>query len=259
MAKKITNGKVYEFVKENLVTANDRRMACADGRYKPEQSKGAIRVFGADMGILMAIGATLKDMGVSLPASEIVEKYAKAKQGLYDLDVVDSDFVLDYHCDTHSHEAGDIGCGHIAKAANPANEGLYGSINAQEVRELFDAFTENPKSHLTVLEGQHEEEGVIFVRGSSDKVDYSVNSSGGKKGKMFFVVDPARTEGYIDSISGLFSEGLVNPINPEDVKRNYSIQMQSTAKLLNADKLPWYNAAINNNGHFILEQVSKTN
>jgi hypothetical protein len=40
MVNKITREEVEKFVKENLVTSNDRRIACGDGRYRPEQSEG---------------------------------------------------------------------------------------------------------------------------------------------------------------------------------------------------------------------------
>lgn len=247
---KITKGDAYNFVKENLITANDRRFACGDGRYEAEQSQGAIRAFGADFGMIMAIAATLKDNGIKYSPQDLVNNYVKAKQQL-----VGEDAKVDYHCDEHNHENGNIGCGHIAKALSEENDGKYGSITAKEVGVLFDAFTQHPVSHLTVLEGEHKEEGVLFVHGHDEDVSYTVNSKN-KKGKMFFVVDKDRTDRYIENITPFMSEGLPSEISADAVKRNYYLQMGTTAQLLKADQLPHYKVVVKK-GHLAMEQLPK--
>ena len=253
MSKKVTREEIEKFVKENLVTANDRRMACGDGRYMPEQSEGAIRAFGADFGMIMAFAGALNYEGTNIDPEEIVERYSRAKKKEFGQDVG-----IYYHCDSHNHEEGKIGCGHIAKASDPQNDGLYGNINHKEVKELFDAFTKHPESNLTVLDGQHEEKAVLFVHGAPDshEIPYSINSKD-RKGNMYFVVDMDRINRFIDKIAPAFSAGLLIQVNPEDVKRNYAVQMGTTAKLLNADKLDHYKIALDQRGHFIMEQLPK--
>jgi len=253
MLRKTTREEVEKFVKENLVTANDRHMACGDGRYEPEQSEGAIRVFGADFGMVMAFAGALKDEGTYLDPEEIVERYIRAKRKEFGADAT-----LDYHTDTHASKEGGIGCGHIAKALDPSHDGLYGSLTYENIKVLYKAFSKHPDSHLTVLKGPHQEKGVLLVRGASDshEVRYSVHSKD-RKGNMYFVVDEGRIEKFIDRIVSDFSIGLEDLVNAEDVKRNYSLQMQATVKLLGADKLDRHRIAVNEKGHFTMEQLPK--
>jgi hypothetical protein len=248
-AVKITKGKVFEFVKKEIVHAHIDRLACADGRYNQEQSRGAIRAFGADMGPVMALAATLKDHGIVLSPEEIIDRYVGAKRELFGEDIT-----IDYHCDEHNHHEGSIGCGHIGKAAIAENDGLYGSLNHVDVINLFDAFTQNPASKITVLEGKHEERGVIFVHKASDTNEtYTVNSRD-NKGQMYFVVNPDDTHDYIEQITPLFSRGLSVGLNAAEVEKNYTDQMSATAKLLQADKLPWYKLEAGK--RFRMEQIS---
>lgn len=247
---KLQKGDAYNFVKENLRVGNDSRFACGDGRYESEQSQGGIRAFGADFGMIMAFAAALKDNGIAYSPKHLVSNYVRAKESL-----LGSEAVLDYHCDEHNHESGNIGCGHIAKASDPSNDGKYGSITSDEVRALFDAFTQHPVSHLTVLEGEHKEEGVLFVHGADEDTSYTVNSKN-KKGKMFFVVDKERIDKYIDRITPFMSEGLSSELNPESVKANYNLQMGTTASLLKADQIPHYRV-VASRGQFVMEQLPK--
>lgn len=246
----IQKGDVYDFVKENLRVGNDKKFACGDGRYEAEQSQGGIRAFGADFGMIMAFAASLKDNGVNFTPKGLVESYVRAKRKL-----LGSEVSLDYHCDEHNHENGNIGCGHIAKASDPTNDGKYGSVSSEEVRELFDSFTQNPASHLTVLEGEHKEEGVLFVHGIDEDASYTVNSKN-KKGKMFFVVDKDRIDRYIDDLTPFMSEEISSEINPESVKSSYNLQMATTANLLKADQIPHYKVVVKRR-HFVMEQLPK--
>lgn len=244
---KITKGDIYNFVKENLVTANNERLACGDGRYEKEESEGAIRAFGADFGIVMALAATLKDNDIKVSPDNLVSHYVEAKRKL-----LGDDAVIDYHCDTHNHEEGNIGCGHIKHASDPKNNGRYGSINALEVQELFLSFTENPASKLTILKGEHKEEGVLFVHSKEKTI-----SSRNKKGRMFFVVDKDRVDDYIEKITYNFTEGLSSEISVEQVKKNYYLQMSTTAEILGADKKPHYKIYFDQNKHLQMDQLPK--
>lgn len=253
MVKKITKGEVFEFVRENLVTANDRGLACGDGRYEPEQSRGAIRAFGADMGILMAIEATLKDSGIKVSPQVLVDKYAQIKKDLYG-----DEAVLDYHCDEHNHEKGTIGCGHIAQASKPENDGEYGSINHEDVQELFDAFTSHQDSNLTILNGEHKEVGVLIVKLHSQNPEsrLSVNSKN-KKGKSFFVLDETRTDEHFDRIIPMLASSLEVEIDPDAVKKSYSKHVKTTSKLLKAAEKPHFVVIpANQKGNFTMEQLS---
>lgn len=251
---KITKKGIKTHVKENLVPVEvEGRVACGDDRHEKEQSKDAIRIFGGNMGSLMAEFATLKDKNESVTSKELVEAYAEVRQEMYG-----SNANLDYHCDEKHHEKGEFGCSHIKHAANPENDGKYGSIVADDVRELFEAFSQHQMSKLTILNGEHKAEGVIFLHTPQPEAKFALNSKN-KKGKSFFVVDKDRAERYFDEITPRLSQKLGISIKSEDVKRNYWLQVESTTKLLEADKLPNFIVTVNADRDFRMEQLPKPN
>lgn len=245
MAKKITKGDVFEFVKKELVPVNAQRIECADGRYLPEQSRGAVRAFGGDFGFVLAFAAALREEGTFISPNEIVDRYFEAVKK-----VRGEDTRLYYHTDEHNHREGKIGCGHAAKASDPANNGMYG-VRSMEAQNLYQTFASHPSSNVTILNGSHEEKGVLLVEGNS----HSINSRNHKN--MFFVVTPEMIDNQINSLTPIFSEGLSTPVDPNDVKSSYQKQQNATAKLLGADKLPFYRVGKNSNGHFVMEELRK--
>lgn len=242
---KVAKGAVYNFVKNELVPVNTQRVECADGRYTKEQSEGAIRAFGGDFGFVLAFAAALRKEGTFLNPDEIVSRYYKAVQK-----VRGEDTRLYYHTDEHNHREGKIGCGHAAKASDPPNNGKYG-ILSREARNLYDVFSRHPGSNITILNGHHQEQGVLLVEGTS----HSLNSRNHKN--MFFVVTPNMINHLIDALAPIFSQGLVKPLNPQDIKDSYKMQQDATAMLLGADKLPTFRVGLNGNGHFVMEQLPK--
>ncbi len=235
--------EVENFVKENLVRADNMRIECGDGRYKPEQSEGAIRAFGGDFGMVMAFAGALKSEGTFIDPDEIVERYYRAVK-----DFRGEDAKLYYHTDEHKHKEGKIGCGHAAGASDPANKDMYG-ITSDEARGLYEAFAKHPRSNSTVLEGEHKERGVIYLEGKT----HSLNSRRGHE--MYFVVTPTQIDEAIDILTPIFSKGLVVPVDAEDVKAYYIRQQYATAKLLGADKLPVYSVRVKPSGHFVMQQL----
>lgn len=251
MVKKSKKG-IYEFMKKELIPVEEEgRVACGDDRHEKEQSKDAIRIFGGNMGSLMAIDATLKDKGENVSPEELVRAYADARQDAYGLGAN-----LDYHCDKHNHENGEYGCGHIRHAANPENNGKYGSISADNVRRLFEAFSQHPLSRLTILNGDHQAQGVIFLHTPEPEAKFALNSKN-KKGQGFFVVHKERADRYFDEITPRLSQKLGVTIDPEAVKRNYWMQVDATTILLEADKLPHYKVTVNSKRDFTMEQLPK--
>lgn len=247
---RILKGKVCNFVKENLITTRRKDKAvCGDDRYESEQSKDGTRIFGADMGVLMAVDATLKDEGHNIIPKELVPAYAQVKQDLYG-----EEAGLDYHCDAHNHEKGEFGCGHIKHSANPDNNGKYGSITAEDVQELFEAFTQNPASRLTILNGGHNAQGVIFVHTPNPEAEFALNSKN-KRGQAFFVVHKQRADRYFDEITPKLSQKLGVSIDSEAVKRNYWHQVDATTVLLEADKLPHFDVIVNAQRDFSMNQL----
>src|SRR4030042_5915084 len=249
---KATREEIKKFVKENLTRANNSRIECGDGRYTPEQSDGAIRAFGGDFGMVMALAGALKDKGTLLSADEIVARYLNAVKK-----VRGQGTKLYHHTDTHNHAKGEIGCGHAAKRSSPENDGMYGSLTADDVRALYESFSQNPESNLTVLEGEHQEKAVLFVHGGPDDADihYSLNSMD-ENGNMYFVVDMDRINRFIGEVVPVFSEGLPTPVAENGVKKSFLKQMQATADLL-ASGLDTFKISIDGKGNFSMNQLPK--
>ena len=252
MANKPTIEEVKKFVKENLTRANNSRIECGDGRYTPEQSDGAIRAFGGDFGMVMAFAGALKDEGITLSPDEIVSRYLGAVRKIRG-----EETKLYHHSDTDHHASGQIGCGHVARASEPENDGKYGSLTHQDVRDLYKSFSDNPANNLTLLEGKHGEKAVLFVHGGPDDTDihYTVNSMD-KKGNMYFVVDMDRINRFIGQVVPLFSEGLSQAVEEKDVKDNFFKQMKATASLLAAD-LDKFKVTVSQDGSFSMNQLPK--
>lgn len=201
--------KITEFVKRNTVPADNSKVECSDGRYTPEQSNGAIRVFGADFGILASIVKAAKDKGAGMTEEGILSRYQVALEHREN----ERDGTLHFHTDGHSKEHGEVGCGHIKRL-----------IKEEGMEELFGKLTAY-KNKETVLMGKHEEKGVLLVY-SNEK---SVNSFDPETEEMYFVVDMQRIKEYIEKITPKLS---IPHISPEDVWNSYQNQMLATASIL---------------------------
>jgi len=248
MVKKITKKGVEEFVSKELAKAVNDRMHCMDERYTKEQSEGAVRVPGGDFGMVMAFAGALKDEGTQLTPEEIIERYfktVKRKRG--------DNAKLYYHDDDSDHE---IGCGHAAMAMSQKYDGLYGSLTYTEIRQLYVVFTNHPNTSLTTLKGEHGSDGVLFIHGESavSPIPYSVHSQDEERKEKFFVVDIDRAYRFIDKATPHFSVGLQKFVNAEDVKRNFLLQLKTTAGVLAAG-LSKYDIVINPQGNFQMEQL----
>lgn len=249
MSKTLTLQEVREFVKKELVPVNHEVAACADGRTPKEVSKGGIRMFGGDYGMVLAFAAALRAEGTFLEPDEIVERYYRAVR-----EVRGENTKLFYHSDEHSHKEGKIGCGHAREASDPRNDGLYG-VTSLEAKSLYDSFAAHPHSNISILEGHHDEKGVLVVEGNGNGLTHSVNSRN-KRGDKFYVVEPSRIDALIDATAPIFSRGLLVSVDPEDVKAKYIMQQGETSRLLGADKLPTFRVGFKPNGDFMMEQIS---
>jgi hypothetical protein len=239
------------FVETNIVKANDSRVECGDGRYRSEQSQGAIRAFGADFGIIMAIAGTLKKEGITLNPDKIVSTYVDSVK-----DIRGEDARIYFHTDS-SHPIPEIGCGHIKKASSKETEELYAPLVSDEVSTLYESFIVNERSRVTTLEGDHKEKAVLLVYGSNYEEDpkFSVNSSDGE-GNMYFVVDMQRTGRFIKKVFPHFSKGLTKYVPSDKVIQTYLDQMGSTASLL-ASNLDQFKVNISDDGDSSLTQLAK--
>lgn len=211
-----TVDQVKLFAKENRVPANNDLIACGDGRYKSEQSRGGIRLFGADTGVLMAILAAANKNSIQITTPDMYRDFKPAVKA-----VRGEGAEVEYHSK----------CGHEGKSSDEANEGKYLNLKPQDVRGIHEALKKDPDAHEVHLEGEHAEVGVLIVDNDPDTENpYSVNSQD-KDGRMFFVVDAGRNKKYVEDIVAALN---VDGITAEDVNEALSAHTGATASLLAA-------------------------
>jgi hypothetical protein len=167
--------KARQFIEANKIKADNSKAVCGDGRFTPEQSKGYIRMFGGDEGLLMAIQGGITELGIEISYTELVARLGaslRAERG--------DDAVIGVHTDTHNLGPDEIGCGHIAKAVE--GQAKHKHVKPEHVINLHNEILSGEHEKV-VLDGHHAEEAVLLVYGR----DWSVNSFDGEQ--MYFVVD----------------------------------------------------------------------
>jgi hypothetical protein len=248
--EKISTDAVEAFVKENVVSADSSRVECGDGRYTAEQSQGAIRAFGADFGMVLAFASAVRGNGVEFSNDNLVSSYLnaiKAERG--------EDAKLYLQTDDHNEKSGGIGCGHVYQASKPENEGKYGNLKSNEVKELYESMLLNPSAKLTVLNGEHLEKAVLLVyAGDADaEPKFSVNSSDGM-GNMFFIADMDGIKRYMEKFVPRMANELGIEVTPEQVWQSYEEQQNATAGIL-AGGLDTYRVEIDDLGSATTEKL----
>jgi len=239
MDKQPTRESVTAFIKKNIVTAKVNLLACGDGRYSKEQSKGGLRMFGGDMGALAAFWKVGKENNRFTSVQECVAQYQEAKaRALKGFGIPENEARKLYlHTDSHGDEANGVyGCGHMKNLTSGKHAGkdFYDTDDA-DMRELFQ-YVVNPDNHidheLMPLAGTHAEKTVIYVHGAKgskpSSAKYTVNSSD-ETGEMHFVVDYDRVVDYFNRLaSALPWEGVTG----KSLLDAYQKQELTTARIL---------------------------
>lgn len=227
----ITTKSVEEFAKENRVDADNSRRSCGDDRFEASQSKGAVRIFGGDEGILTAIKAAAKKAEVDVEAKDLVSKYSQILKKLYG-----DESKIEVHTATHALETGAIGCGFMDKAINVS--GLHQDLSNQDAKEIHEAILSVPHEEV-VLGGEHAAKSVLLVHGNQ----WSVNSKDQKE--QNFVVDVDRATDFLRTITPMFE---VYGLKAEDTISEFESQMNKTAEQL-ASGLNIYDINFDVQGH----------
>ena len=217
---------VLQFARENKVLANDKLVACGDDRYTSMQSKGAIRVFGADLGVLLATRAAVNKQALHIPPEDLYRRYKTAVKA-----VRGADAEVTYHSDSKHLEKDEFGCGHEGLSADKANTGKYQNLSPQDVRDIHAQVSQDENAERVILEGGHNPQGVLLVDNASDTKNPHSVSSTGKDGKMFFVVDKGRSREYVEEIVAAMQ---IDGITAEEVNKALAAHTTTTASLLAA-------------------------
>lgn len=209
------------FIEKNKVKADNSKAICGDGRFAPEQSRGYIRMFGGDEGLLFAIEGALNKQSIEIKPTELVARLSSALKS-----VRGEGSIMGVHTDTHAEELGGIGCGHVGKAVK--GEARHEYIAPEDVTELHDEVLAGEHEKV-VLDGEHVEQAVLLVHGK----DWTINSFDKELDQMYFVVDVDRAKDLIQRVvPGLGIDDLI----PEAVEEEFECQMYETASRLAAGK-----------------------
>jgi len=216
--------KTRKFVRESRVAVDNSRVECIDGRFRRDQildreGRGATRAAGGDFGVLAAFIAA--DGGKVGPRG-IYERYRVA----LDHPDVGRDGRFHIHA----------GCGHIRVL-------IEDNPQLQEVLSEVHKLGEDKKSEA-ILEGPHNEKGVLIIKSSQ----WSVNSRDPKTGEEYFTEDEKLTKELIEKVNGKMS---LPHITPGRVWSHYERQRNNTLSQL-APKLPRFEIAFDSAGKFRL-------
>ncbi len=219
--------KIKEYVLKNKVPAK-QGFICVDGRYpKGSEFEGMLaRPGGNFKGILACLA--LKDKH-GLTVGRCVDKGVAAIESMG----LTFNMHTDQNSDPDNLEA--IGCGHIAKAADPKHAKDYG-VEAEDVKRALMYLRLKLEGRgyykMVDLAGEHKEKGVLVVTGKN----YTVNHYDPERGEMFFVYDKARDEEFGQK---LFKKFELPGISLAEFKEIQDKQLQVTLGKL-AQGLPIY-------------------
>lgn len=216
---------VKDFVIKNRVPAK-KGAICVDGRYSPKYSGMMARPGGNFRGIMTLLALRKKH---KLTVGQVVDQAVEAveKMGI----------TFNMHTDRHANpdDLTSIGCGHIAKAANPETATMYG-VKGDDIKQALIYLRiklEGKKYYNMVnLKGEHEEKGVLVITGSKK----TVNHFDPKTKEMYFVFDKIRDEEYTKK---LWKNLKIKNIKYEEFKKISDTQLNATLKNL-AKGLPVY-------------------
>ena len=209
------------FVETNKIEADSSKAVCGDGRFTPEQSRGYIRMFGGDEGLLMAIYGAMLESQIhhKISYTELVARFGASLR-----EERGDGVAIGVHTDTHNLGDAEIGCGHVAKAVK--GQAKHKHVKPEHVMDLHSEIISGEHEKV-ILDGHHQEQAVLLVYGR----DWSVNSFDGEN--MYFVVDIDRS---IDLINRVVPALGIEGLSAEMVKDHFECQMNETASHLAAGK-----------------------
>lgn len=226
--------EVTKYVKENRVKAR-KGFVCVDGRYKPnDDTSGMLARPGGNFRGIMVLLA-LKDQ-LNMTVGRIVDRAVDA--------VEEMGITFNMHTDEHEDpdDLASIGCGHIAKAANPQTAPTY-KVDPMDIKKALIYLKiklEGKKYYKMVkLAGQHAEKGVLVISGKKYTVNHSDerSSPSDKNGSMYFVFDKARDDKYLKKLYDHLN--VSNKLSYKKFQEYSDLQLKATLNNL-AKGLPIY-------------------
>lgn len=162
----MARSEMHELVEHGIFPAN-RYARCVDGRYAGNEF-GAIATPGADIGFLLNGFAASNKLDLGLKEEEILQALIRVVGGYKN---------LRFHSDEHAKGHG-MGCGHIKHSTTDYES--YGITKAQAdfvVGILPELLKQGAREEI--LEGEHQESGVLVVESERFSVKPSVRLRNG--------------------------------------------------------------------------------
>ncbi|MFH1827392.1 MAG: hypothetical protein ABH812_03120 [bacterium] len=147
----------------NYLVENEVLSRCIDGRYIGEDGLPVLAIPGADIGQVGMLFAAANESGVKLDPEKAFSALVDTVGGVENIRI---------HTDSHNKDGIAAGCGYFGQIKR--KPWLFGiTIDQVDIIEQgFEKLVEQGANQI-VLEGDHQEEGVLIVRG-----DRSVKPNG---------------------------------------------------------------------------------
>ncbi len=215
------------FVEANRVSANDNGIECGDGRYTPQQSIGRLRIFGADIGIIVAIVSAVEENHLGKFPSQCVDLYLQAIR-----EIRGTEAKIHYHSDEEHLRDFSVGCRDIAQAQKSEHAQRYGgSPSGVVLTHSYIKTLDAHSSHETVLQGKHAEKGVLLIESdeAEESPEWSVDSFDQRTNESYFVIDIGRAKKFIREVIPLLG---INGLRSESVEAAFLQRTKATLTLL---------------------------
>ncbi len=198
-------------------------------------------MFGAHLGVCIAVMASLGEKKIAFSSKEIL---LKTKLAL--LSTTGKEIKLQAHTDDHKQ----IGCGHIEQAASGKYEDLY-KVKGKDVLTIWEQAEKDDSINWIILKGGHKEKGILFI----ESADFTIHSQNKKQEEMYFVIDVLRTNELLTKFSKKID---IKGVKAGDIIKNYWEQAKATSLIL-AKGLPQFEVKIDKNGSFYTEFLGPLN
>lgn len=249
--------QISEFVFSNKYQLNKdeaRKSRCIDGRY--ENSKASVFGFpGADAGIVTLVVSAAKKNGYDFDLNKIWQAVCA---------VVGGEEKIQFHTDSHAEKGKTLGgCGHYKQMTlTPEDYGL----TANEVEEIRNKFAQTKEKGAieVILEGDHKEAAVVFIKGDFGIYPQGevVDEEGKKTAVQIFIYHQTLAEAYLKDLARLLLEKKAIVFRDSETEEMLStallemadIHLLETAKRL-AKGLPIFEVKFEEDGQFKIEEM----
>ena len=228
LAAKNPESEASDFLAAAIVRAAEGRR-CIDGRYDATEAQGRLARPGGDLGYALGLLALSQrhEWGLSPQmAFELIYEAVRERGGFFFH--TDAEHLIARNSETI------CGCGHVHTIAQA---GVQADALAKElVKQLFEYahFRSTIQEDVVevTLEGSHQENGVIIVRG----LDWTVNPKGAESNEMYFVYDRDRDKQFTKWLVAQLNPWLLPDLSASEFQQILDQQLVQTLKTFSQGK-----------------------